>query len=126
RVIATTPGQVIREGDLIANLAYDPNVPIRFRIYGDFDLNNDGRIDERDRDRVESLVREFGGEIVPQVTVETDLLVMGKEPVLPEFSEEERRLDGQKAAAYERARQRLEAYRNVISQAQALNIPILN
>lgn len=126
RIIATTPGQVIREGDLIANLAYDPNVPVRFRIYGDFDLNNDGRVDERDRDRIESLVREFGSEVVPQVTVETDLLVMGQEPQLPDYSEEERRIDSQKAAEYERARQRFEAYRNVIEQAQSLNKPILN
>ena len=42
RIIMQQPGQVIHEGDLIANLVYDRNTKYQFFIYGDFDLDENG------------------------------------------------------------------------------------
>ena len=124
RVVTLAPGQAIREGDLVANLAYDRNIPVRFRVYGAFDLENAGQVNTRDRDRIEALIREFGGQVVPSVTVETDILVIGQEPEVPKPGSatptaEEIRIIAQ-------AQQQLNEYRAVLKQAQDLNIPILN
>jgi hypothetical protein len=125
RVVNQQIGQNIREGDLIANLAYDKNVPVRFRIYGDFDLDNDGVTMPSDRDRMLTLVREFGGQLVEDVTVETDVLVMGKEPEVPRMTEEEL-LDSRNQRIHQEAIQRRDDYVAVREQARGLNVPILN
>ena len=125
RVVEQTPGQTIREGDLIANLAYDKNVPPRFRIYGDFDLDNNGRPGPGDRERLDSLVRQFGGQVVDDVTVNTDVLVLGRQPAVPTLSPEERN-DATRVAEQFRLQQQLDAYNAVLNKAESLNIPVLN
>ena len=125
RVINQEAGQNIREGDLIANLAYDKNVPVRFRVYGDFDLDNDGQTMPSDRERMLTLVREFGGNLVNEVTVETDVLVMGKEPEIPRMTEDDL-LDPRNQNIYQEAVRRRDEYIAVRQQAQQLNVPILN
>lgn len=125
RIVNQEPGQIIREGDLIANLAYDKNVPVRFRIFGDYDLDHNGATDPRDRDRVLTLVREFGGRLVEDVTVETDVLVMGKEPEVPRMTEADLQ-DPINAAQHANAVKQRDEYISVRNQAQRLNVPILN
>lgn len=125
RIVHQEPGQNIREGDLIANLAYDKNVPVRFRIYGSFDLDNDGNPSPTDRDRLMTLVREFRGRIVDDVTVETDVLIMGQEPEVPRVTEADL-ADPMKNQEYQRAVQQRDEYMAVRKQAQDLNVPILN
>ena len=124
-MISTQPGETIRQGDLIANLAYDKNVPVRFRIYGDFDLDNDTVSEPRDRERIETLVREFGGRVVSDVTVETDVLVLGKEPVVPTLTPEEQQ-DALKVAEQQRLRDKLAAYQDVLDNAQRLGVKVFN
>lgn len=125
RIINQQPGTTIREGDVIANLAYDRNTPIRFRIYGEFDLENNGDPSVRDRERLESLVREFGGEVVPGVTVDTDVVVLGKQPELPDFTEEELQNPVNQQILFE-ARRQLREYEDVVRQARELNKNIVN
>ena len=125
RIVQSTPGQTIRDGDLIANLAYDKNVPVRFRIYGDFDLNNDGKTAPADRERLSSLVQQFGGKVVDDVTVGTDVLVLGQEPEVPSLSAEDRN-DPLKVAQQSQKQQQRDAYLEVLRKAQSLSIPVLN
>ena len=125
RVVQTTPGHTIRQGDVIANLAYDKNVPPRVDIYGDFDLDNNGRSDPSDRERLVSLVDQFHGKMVDTVSVETDVLVLGKQPVVPKLTAEERN-DPTKIAEQFNLQQKLDAYNAVLAKAQSLNIPVFN
>ena len=125
RVVQQRPGQVIREGDTIANLAYDQHAPVRFRVYGDFDLNNDGTPSPVDYDRLITLIREFGGRIVQDITVETDVLVMGQEPQVPRVTQAQLE-DPEENRRYRQAVERLERYMAVREAADKLNIPILN
>ena len=125
RVIENTPGQPIREGDLIANLAYDKNVPVTFRVYGDFDLDNNGKTDPRDRERLNSLVQQFGGKLVDDITVTTDVVVLGREPVVPTLSAEEERDSAMISQRYQ-AQAQLDAYNATLKRAQEFNIPVLN
>ena len=125
RVVNQRAGQTIREGDIVANLAFDKNVPVRFRVYGDFDLDNDGTPSPVDYNRVLTLIREFGGRVVEDVTVNTDVLVMGQEPVVPRVTEAEL-ADPEKNRQWQQAVELRERYMAVRNQAKELNIPILN
>ncbi|MEM7809693.1 MAG: FlgT C-terminal domain-containing protein, partial [Planctomycetota bacterium] len=89
RIVAQQPGTTIQEQDLIANLAFDRDSPRRFYIYGEYDFNGDGIFTEREGEQIASLVSEFGGQIVSAVTVDTDIVVLGREPVVPDFTDEE-------------------------------------
>jgi len=66
------------EGDLITNPAFDLERPFHFAIVGRFDINGDG---VEDTDWVKSQVRRFGGKVQDKVTIETDYLVTGQEPM---------------------------------------------
>ncbi len=78
-----------------------------------------------DRERMLTLVREFGGNLVNEVTVETDVLVMGKEPEIPRMTEDDL-LDPRNQNIYQEAVRRRDEYIAVRQQAQQLNVPILN
>ena len=68
----------IVEQDLIANAAFDRERPFRFTVVGRFDINGDG-VD--DTGLIKDLVRRFGGVVDEKVSVETDYLVAGKDPM---------------------------------------------
>ncbi len=125
RIIRQQPGTAIQEQDIIANLAYDRDSPRRFYVYGEFDFNADGIFASREGAEISSLISEFGGQIVRDVTVDTDIVVLGREPVIPQFNDEELlnpvnrnlRLDAQNA---------LRDYNRVQREAEKFNKSILN
>ncbi len=80
RINALAPNEVILEGDLIANPIYDPDRPLSFVVAGDFDLDHDGRIDPGGTLVVESLVKNWGGTVTPDLTPLTDFVVLGVKP----------------------------------------------
>ncbi len=123
RVISQQPGQPIREGDVIANLAFDRDIPVRFRIYGQFDLDNSGNPNAEDAERLKTLIGEFGGEVVDDVTVDTDIVVLGKEPVIPEGLDPNNPND---QIILFQARQAIQEYEEVLQRARQLNKSILN
>jgi hypothetical protein len=125
RVIRTTPGTQITEGDLIANLVYDPNVKYNFMVYGDFDMDNNGVATPQDADVIKRLVTQWGGKLTSQVNVDTDFVVLGKEPTLPNFTKDELQ-DPFNAKKLNDATEALNAYQNVKKTAEQLHIPILN
>jgi hypothetical protein len=59
------------------------------------------------------------------VNVDTDFVVLGREPVLPTFAQEELE-DPINRKKMDDARAELDAYQKVIDRARDLHIPILN
>lgn len=125
RVIRTTPGRTITEGDVIANLIYDRNTRYNFVVFGEFDLTRPGTPDAADARILRRLVTEWGGLLQDRIDVRTDFLVIGAEPQIPDFTEEQRR-DPVNARALFEAQRRLDEYNGVLKRAQELSIPVLN
>ncbi len=125
RIVKATPGMTITDGDLIANLVYDQNVKFKFVVYGKFDLDRNGVATDKDTDVMKRLVTQWGSNVMDQVNVDTDFVVLGKEPVLPSFSTEDLTLpDNAKKLADAQAE--LDAYQKVKADARELHIPVLN
>ncbi len=125
RVIRKTGGQEIVEGDLISNVVYDAKTKYNFVVYGNFDLDQNGTASSADAEIVKRLITQWGGNVQAKVTANVDFVVMGKEPEVPELTEEERQ-DPVRQKELEEATAASEAYANIVSRATELHIPIMN
>jgi hypothetical protein len=124
RIIRKEAGHNLVQGDLVSNLVYDKTQKYKFVVYGDFDLDGDGRASAGDAEVIRRLITQWGGNVTNDVNVNTDFVVMGVEPQLgakpgPDATAVE-------LAAYQRAQNELDKYLEVQKQAMALKIPILN
>ncbi len=124
RIVHTEPGAVLTEGDPIANLVYDAHQKYNFDVYGDFDLAGTGRPNAADAEVIKRLVTQWGGKLIDKVTPDTDFLVIGAEPVLPDFAKDD--LTPENQDKLQKAQDALDKYQEVRQQAVQLHIPILN
>ncbi len=124
RIVHTEPGAVLTEGDPIENLVYDPHVKYNFDVFGNFDLANTGRPNPADTEVIKRLVTQWGGRLTDKVSPDTDFLVLGAEPVLPEFAKDD--LTPENQDKLQKAQDALDKYQEVRQDAIQLHIPIMN
>jgi len=107
------------------NLVFDKNTKFNFMIYGNFDLDQNGQPSPADTEIIKRLVTQFGGKLIDKVGVDTDFVVLGKEPTLPVIPPEEKDnpLEQKRMADAQAA---LDAYLEVQKQATDLRIPVMN
>lgn len=138
RIIKIAPGQQLTEGDLIINLIYDPATKYNFMIYGDFDLDQNGQATPADAEVVKRLITQWGGRLIDrkltirkdgssvyEISVDTDFVILGKEPVLPPFNKDEL-ADPFNQKKLSDAQAALDAYQDVVRSARDLHIPLMN
>ncbi|MCC7408809.1 MAG: hypothetical protein IT442_12105 [Phycisphaeraceae bacterium] len=123
-VVRTTSGKALREGDIIANLVYSPQAKFNFHVYGQFDINNTGEPSDEDRQRVERMITQWGGNIQNELTYDTDFLVLGKQPPAPIPLTDI--IDPVIIAEETRKRQVYDRYAELVNRARSLSIPVLN
>ena len=111
--------------DYIANLVFDPKTKYNFVVYGDFDMDHNGVALPQDGEVIKRLITQWGGKVQPIITADTDFLVMGKEPIVKELSEEEKN-DPVRQKQFEEQTTALNAYQDVISKANQFHIPVMN
>ncbi len=135
RIMHKEPGQKISQGDIIANLVYNRNIKFNFMVYGDFDLaNSNASVHANDAPVIRRLIEQWGGNVQPildkdhpaeSVTPETDFVIVGKEPLVPNFTPEDLN-DPANALAMEKAKARQDAYRAVLAKAADFGVPVMN
>ena len=113
--------------DIVANLIWDPKVANDFVIVGDFDFNQDGRIDPEGAERIAELVGRWGGRIVENVAIDTDFVIVGDEPVVgTRPTGEDLNADPDVAQRYQRAVDRSARYTQLVARARELSVPVFN
>lgn len=125
RVVRLDRGQSVDEGDLIANVIYNPNISYRFYVFGEFDIDDTGQVTATDRRRVETMITQWGGQLIRKLSYNTDFLVLGQEPNPPEQLPPSE-FDPVKIERVAAQRRKYNQYQELISEAKALSIPILN
>ncbi|HWP39981.1 MAG TPA: hypothetical protein VNL70_03570, partial [Tepidisphaeraceae bacterium] len=123
RITRRAPGAALSEGDLIVNLVYDRNTKYNFLVHGNFDLDQNGVATSQDAEVIKRLITQWGGNIVGEINVDTDFVVLGKEPVIPDRPTEP---DPIAQANYERAIAEYDVYQEISAKARTYRIPILN
>ena len=122
RIIHAEPGQTLHTGDVIGNLVYDRHIKPKFVVYGKFDMNDDGLASGQDNGVVRQKIQQWGGEVVNDINVDTDFVVMGKEPKVP-TGDPNNPID---AHNMEQAKAEYDAYQKVRTQAVEYGVPIMN
>jgi hypothetical protein len=122
RVVEMLTSDLIMSGDIIANPIYDRHRTLRFFVMGEFDLNGDGRGDPDGRERIESIVEEWGGKLETDLTAQVDFVVLGAPPERPYRSPD---ADLEDDTAYQNAQRAYEEYTTRLSTVEMLAIPRL-
>lgn len=125
RVIRLDRGKTINEGDVIANVAYDPKQVYRFFLFGNFDIDITGQTTPADRRRIETLVSGWGARVVDKLSPQVDFLVVGEEPAAPQALPPGT-IDPVLIAQNAEQQRIYMEYQRVLSEARSLKIPILN
>ena len=124
-VVKRSIGQNLVLGDPIINLIYDKNTKFNFVVYGDFDLDGNGVATPGETEQIQRLVTQWGGKLQDHISVDTDFVVMGKEPTVPTATPDELN-DPFMQKKIRDAQASLDAYNATIDQAKDLHIPIMN
>lgn len=125
RVVRKDRGSLIKQGDTVANLVYDPNKTFKFYIHGDFDIDKDGQSMSAELRRIEALVRDWGGEVVNNMDYDVDFLVLGERPEFPAPLPPDE-IDLVKIQERERQVKTFNEYTDLEANAKRLSIPVLN
>jgi hypothetical protein len=123
KVTRRSAGAVLAEGDLVVNIVYDRNTKYNFVVYGNFDLDQNNVATTQDAELVKRLITVWGGKVVNEINVDTDFVVLGKEPAIPEKPAEP---DPLLQRQYEEAMAAYEEYGRISKEARDYRIPILN
>ncbi len=124
RIVSRNRDQPVLEGDLIANAVYSKGRKHKFVVVGRFDMDGDGVATTDAAERIESMIREWGGQVVDDLDTTTDFVVVGQgpmQPVAPPANASP--IDKQR---YQENMQKYQAFQDVIKEAKDLMVPILN
>lgn len=127
RIVRTERGKPIFDGDLVANLVYDKYRTYRFYVYGNFDIDNDGRPSSTDTRRIKSMIEQWGGIVSNEFGYDVDFLVLGSKPEVPRAPEGGQDIRTPEQIAAEAAIQaELLKHTQLEGDARLLRIPVLN
>jgi hypothetical protein len=129
RIVSVAGGEIIMEGDLIANPIYDRDRPLSFVVLGEFDLDRDGAFDRNGAATVEALVTTWGGQVSGEVTPLTDFVVLGAAPKKPKATAEGGAAAGASGTTPPPSNDPVvrawNRYQEVLGLAKSLSVPIL-
>lgn len=123
RVTRNLRGNPVTRGDVIANALYDPAKKYTFLVYGNFDSGS-GRPSQQGQAAVKALIEEWGGKVTESLTGDVDFVVLGSRPVMPPTPASDAPIAV--VEEYIRQRQIAERYDQLLAQATATSIPVLN
>jgi hypothetical protein len=124
RITSEKRGNPVVKGDVVANAVFDPNKVYVMLVYGNFDANRDGNATQQEANSIRTLIEEWGGKVVDDLQGNVDFLVLGQKPIIPPPPPEG--APGALIQEYIRVRRISDRYDELLRQAQATSLPVLN
>ncbi len=124
RITRETRGQPVIQGDAVANAVYDPSKRYTFAVFGSFDTNADEVATPQEAADIETMIKDWGGQVSDGITGNTDFLVLGSRPVLPPEPKPDDPIEI--IQRYLRLKQNAQRYDELFETAKRTGIPILN
>lgn len=127
RIVKSDKRNPVIKDDIVANLIWDRQTPNIFIVAGEFDYNNDGRV-ERDGDqRIIELIERWGGEVTDEISVDVDFLVLGNKPrSIARPTQTELDTDPMAQQRYEASLKAVKTYNDLLEKSVDLGIPVFN
>ena len=122
RVKYVAPGEVIVSGDLIANPVFSADRALGFVVFGEFDLDHDGRADPDGVAQIEAIINAWGGKVAQEISALTDFVVLGHAPRRPRTSADGSTELSDRQQQIHRA---WDAYQTAAATARNLSIPVM-
>ncbi|NLW83249.1 MAG: hypothetical protein GXY41_02420 [Phycisphaerae bacterium] len=127
RIVRQDPRNPIIPEDLVVNLIWDAETSNKFIVIGDFDTTRDGRINPDGAAQVRELIERWGGRLQDDIGIDTDFVIVGFEPAIPQRpTEEELDVDPTALQRYETASRQAEIYNEMLAKAGRLRVPVFN
>jgi hypothetical protein len=124
RILREKRGNPMVRGDVLANAVYDPKKVYKFVIFGNFDANRDGRATFQEADDWRAKISGWGGKVLPDLSGETDYLILGDRPPVP--PEPSSTAPVEVVEEWIRVKQSAQRYDELFKKASETSIPILN
>lgn len=125
RVHPVRGAQPLIEGDIIVNIAYERNRLPKFVVRGEFDLNYDGQVDWDGLEQITAKIREWGGQVVPELDETVDFVVIGRGPQVSPLRDEQSASAVVRDLVAAQQNERDQFY-ELIERARTLYIPTIN
>lgn len=128
RIVRLGRGETILEGDLLVNVVYDKDRIYKFYVFGDFDIDSDGRSTPADTRRIRGMIEQWGGVVTEEMSYDVDFVVLGRRPELPAtpVGADPAFKTPEEIEAEAAIQKKLEQYIMLEGEARTFRIPILN
>ncbi len=127
RIVRGNKKNPIVKEDLVANLIWDSKSSNKFVVLGDFDFDGDGRVDADGSQRIREMIERWGGVVESGVTIETDFVIVGLEPMpMARPDQAEADLDPGLMEKYEASLTAKDTYNATLQRAKELSAPVFN
>lgn len=83
RILREQKGNPVLRGDFAANPVYDPTKKYKFLVFGSFDPGRTGQASPLAAGEVKAWIRDWGGEVIDELSGDVDFVVLGQRPQLP-------------------------------------------
>ncbi len=126
RIVKSEIDRPILLNDTIANLIWDSKQVNEFVIAGDFDLDKNGSIDADATAKIAAIIERWGGKVVDNISINTDFLILGTKPNIPEQmpSMDDQRIDPTALQRYNKSLEQFNKYNELENRAKSLWVPI--
>jgi uncharacterized small protein (DUF1192 family) len=124
RIVRSTPGKPIIEGDVAVNIAFERDRKTKFVLRGEFDLNYDGEADWDGNEKVSAIIREWGGQVVKDVDETVDFVIIGFGPETPRIAAD-RPISAVVQDLVSAKKEERAEWLAVIERAKTRNIPVI-
>ncbi len=124
RIIQQSKDAPIIAGDLAANLVFDSLRKYNLLVEGNFDLNSTGEATPVGNKAIKELIRRYGGNIVKDLTIETDFVVLGDAPLKPKKPEDSARQE--EWDLYQERMKEYNRYQQIKDSAAGMKIPVIS
>lgn len=124
RILREQKGSPIVRGDLIANALYDPNKSYKFLVFGNFDPSRTGVETPQGANQVRAWIKDWGGSVTDELVGDVDFIVLGARPPIPPEPSASQPIEV--VQEFIRQQRIAKRYDELLQQAVAANIPVLN
>jgi len=124
RLVSEKRDDPVVAGDLVANIAFDPTRTYTFVVIGNFDLHGTGQATPEGAGEVKTLLKRFGGRMADKVDIDTDFVIRGDRPMLPDPPPEY--APAQEQQVYREQMKVVEEFDRQEALARSLRIPLLS